>query len=768
MQLSSELEEHTEIDDVYLTEDGYYIDVICDYLGRPIIGITVDGEIEWYKGIPTPIKEKLDEINTTLDTHTSDIEDLQDVDLELQDKVIEFVDNGYYMYAITDADKKPLFGITVDGDIEWYRGIPQPIQEKIDEIQTETYDGGYVEAITDADDRFLYGVTVEGAFHAAKYDFDENNVSDLMEALKSADTKIESPVDWSEATELDIPEPRCAILNLITSYGFPTAKFVDHNDWIEFWDCNGNYFKKRAITNAQGNSSLGFVKKNLAMDFCNSAKDDGTWDGDDTFKLKIGDWVPQDSFHLKAYYTDYFRGVAVITYKLFDEVMLSRPIEENRPWKKMLVDYDGIHTYPQTFGGEDDGTLELDGGAKNHPDGFPCKVFVNGEFYGLYSFQIKKHRDNYHQSKSEAKHIHLDGSITTTTLLNNTIDWGNGDITNGGTIQWEVRNPKKLYLMDGTKYDADFNIGEFMDTTSEYYDSSNKDHVRSNKVKTYIKNLSQAMPTINAARTTWNSNKTEANANAVKELFETYFDVDNWIDYLIVSDIVRNDDGFAKNWQWNTYDGVKWFVNIYDVDMSFGGDFRGTWIRSPLAGHINTNILLPPYYVITFYKERLEARYAELRNLGIIDVEHITRMLSDWPNRYGGPDAFDKEWERWPDCPCHRDTVLNDGWERADNVRYETINATGVSLYNNTITYSSGTEVAWCVEAAYSTASPKAYSATAKPHMGVYKFRATGSVAAGVEPVRLWGYYDSIYRVKRWLETSISNMDTVYNYTPNN
>lgn len=75
-------------------------------------------------------------------------------------------------------------------------------------------------------------------------------------------------------------------------------------------------------------------------------------------------------------------------------------------------------------------------------------------------FGLKKHRKNYQMSKSNGKHVHLDGTIDGSTLFGGTIDW----------TQFEVRNPKKLFLQkDGTAYDADLNCDEIMGDDSPYY-----------------------------------------------------------------------------------------------------------------------------------------------------------------------------------------------------------------------------------------------------------------------------------------------------------
>ena len=124
-----------------------------------------------------------------------------------------------------------------------------------------------------------------------------------------------SPTDFSSYSELSIPEPKLASVNFKVS-GMPTAKGVNLHGTMEFWDMNGAYFKKNVIMNAQGSSSMGFVKKNVAIDILNG---NDIWDEDDTFKLRIGNWVPQDSFHLKAYYTDFFRGIGITSYKFYED-----------------------------------------------------------------------------------------------------------------------------------------------------------------------------------------------------------------------------------------------------------------------------------------------------------------------------------------------------------------------------------------------------------------------------------------------------------------
>ena len=466
--------------------------------------------------------------------------------------------------------------------------------------------------------------------------------------LEGAIAGQKSPVDWSKAESLAIPEPRCAVVNFTGLASMPTSKTVDIPAVIEFWDMQGNYFKKNIVCSAQGGTSLSYVKKNVKFDLLN---DDGS-----EFDLKIGNWVAQDGFHLKAYYTDFFRGVGAVSYKFWDEVMRFNGLDKDRPYKLAMIDASKIFTSGTIMNNPDDITLQMDTGALCHPDGFPCIVYLNGEFYGVFAWQIKKQRKNYRMDKSTVEHIHLDGTLYTQYFWDGVINW----------TMFEIRNPNKLYTMNGKKYDGD-SPKELIDETSEKYDPDNKDHVRSAKVKKYIQDFVRRFGELKRAPT--------------REKYDELFDWENQRDYMIFSDVIKNNDGFGKNWQWTTYDGVKWYVNAYDLDMSFGGMFNGTQITAPLIGHINTNTNLPAYYVVRFYNTELEARYKELRDAGIISVSNILDKLVDWTSRIG-TDNYELEYERWPDSPC----IVN--------------------------------------------------------------------------------YTDSLYRVKKWLETEIANMDRVYHYEP--
>lgn len=346
--------------------------------------------------------------------------------------------------------------------------------------------------------------------------------------------------DLSESKKIKLAEPVYGYVNFSGFEKMPTTKQADLEGWMEFFDGDGNYFKKRVIVNAQGSSSLGFPKKNIGIDIC-----EDEWVGDATTDVTFGDWVKQDSFHLKAYYTDYFRGVAVAAYRLFDDIIADHG-DMAHPWQRA-------------------GVADADDKARCHPDGFPVGVYLNGEFYGVFSWQLKKHRKNMGMTKDLAEHIHLDGTFSDEIFKGN-IDW----------TLFEIRNPKTLYCMDGSKYDGD-KPQEIIDETSEFFDASNKGHVLSAKVKQHIVRMTTRVPVLLQYRQEGRSEE------EIREELSRYFDVQGLIDYTVFSSVTNNVDGWVKNWQWTTYDGEKWYVNPYDLDMTFGNIYNGYSLSDPLV-----------------------------------------------------------------------------------------------------------------------------------------------------------------------------------------
>ena len=757
----------------HVEQNDEFFAVWLDAAYHVLLGIRRDGEIIGEIHAVNALKQVVSQLQ-------SDVAALQEnvgtINTNLKElfSVFSLQDNEEYLAVETDADGKLLSATNPDGSHYIYEVKSETIPtefETIDDVE------GRMKMETDADNRILSYRDSNGVQHETNMQINNLNVSNLnlqgnsvnniQDALKANGFYAKTPVDWSESSFIQIPEPRFAIINITNIDSMPTSKTQNKKAFLEFWDMQGNYFKKHAILNAQGNSSMGFVKKNVAIDLC-----DDEWVGDDTPKVRIGNWVPQDSFHMKAYYTDFFRGVGAATYKLYDQIVRTRGNKYDRPWKKAIIDASKITETSKSLGNANVGDYSLltDTGARCFPDGFPVAVYLKGEFYGIFSFQLKKHRDNYHLDKGTAENVHLDGTIDNTILWNGTIVWGTGD------KGFEVRNPKNLYAIGGNKYDADIKQEEIAGSTevdewiatgklpdgTEISSKIKKNLQMTAKVKKYIQDFANSLNTINAAASTYeSSSKSEDDLKSFKEVFEKYYDTENLIDYIILSDVTKNADGFKKNWQWFTYDGVKWWVGLYDCDMCYGGYWDGRRITSVLTNHLESSLNLPTGYIIKYYAKELNARYKYLADSNIISSDNIFSLIKDWTMRIG-TSFYEEEFKKWKDSPCISDSVVrSDYWELMKDSD-GTPQTTTSETFNATKVYNVGDEVSFGLDS----------------YMGFFKFKcikqtiaqetnSPHSTSSPCSPIKEYKHCDSIYRIQTWIEKNINNMDKIYNYTRN-
>lgn len=574
------------------------------------------------------------DISTFISDAIIDISDIKERTAHLST-----MDNDEYLSVETDAEGKVIGYIAPDGSHYLYKVKSETIPTEFEYIEDPE---GRTEITTDADGKVLgyrdnNGIRHEEA-NIGKLQTSKDTIMKLAKVLNK-DGSFCRFSDFSEMSSIKIDMPTCAKVNIYTISGIetvPNSKTSNKKCFMQFFDGCGIYFNKKVIVNAQGNSSLGDPKKNLAIDICN---DD--WIGEDTCSVRFGDWVPQDSFHLKAYYYDTFVGIPTIGYKLYDEIVKTRGIQDDRTWKRALIPNAGL--LPSVLENEAI-SRRIDTGARCFPDGFPCILYFEGEFYGIFSWQLKKHRDNFAMDKKEANHIHLDGAISPSSffLANGNIDWDiwNYKKNDANNLRdgIEIRNPKSLICIDGSKYDFDSNAKELIGDDSELYDSQNKDMVRSAKVKKALVRASKYIPEILQFITDGKS------IEEIKSKIEEYFDVKSIIDYSIFTDITLNVDGLLKNWQWTTYDGIKWSVNPYDLDQTFG--LKMSEEAEPWIGHRSTSTNDPYGLVCKYYNKEITERYAELRDKGVLNTNHIVNMLNNWSLGVG-LENYKLEQEKW-------------------------------------------------------------------------------------------------------------------------
>lgn len=921
-----------------------FIYAITDSFGQLLWGIRKDGTVYQPKGIPEETKKRFETLSGLQimenDEYIFAITDnLNNILFGIDRKGTSVVnslagvcnmtqfDGSEFLFCVMDSKENLLFGVKRDGS--FYTSKPT-----FNSLVTDESDKEFIYKVIDNKGRILFGIRWNGESYMPKGIPEEvkEYIKKVNRRLSSLEDRLNNFVggtgDWSEASSMQVPIPRCAVMN-IHSERMPTAKSglgqsgvtCDIPCQVEFWDMQGNYFKKWVSLSAQGNSSMAFVKKNLAMDFFIDKS------MEDSFVIKFGDWVSQDSFHLKAYYTDTFRGKGAVSYMLCEEMAKSRPMKDDRPYKSEFTDQ--YKTSDTGSGSTTDMNKNFDTGAKCFPMGFPVIVYWKGDFYGVYSFQIKKHRDNYWMDKKTAEHVHLDGTI------------GAGNIW-GGTITWdtfEVRNPKSLYNQDGTEYDGD-RPKEIMGTDSDSYDAEDKDMKRCAKAKQYIIDLSGRLNEFKAAESSWsvdtiknarstllampthsttvgfggipyrcftrdmgyivylskddegttdaslvsylNTIYTKANSvakfseknaeelslvsllafesenvvdeetintflqtngitgakvvfdgvsgeknvyidngevhlgkptssypyikiaklqdfssklseyieeanSSMRELIGTYFKVPFMIDYILETNVVQNGDAFAKNWQWTTWNGIQWTANCYDHDGIFGAYHIGNYVSGPSTGWLGNSTSVPTGWIIKYFLPELQARYAELRELGIYDANHIARMLNEWCERVGF-DNWEAEYEKWNESPCNRDSLINadywtrstgytTGWAAATTYGKGGIASRGGKVFKSLISSNIGNDpleddgtnwedVTYNEEKGYIAGDTCYYGSTT-----FYGFKCLAD-CTGIPPLsgfytnypKELGHYDSVYRVENWLEQRIKNMDKLLSY----
>ena len=303
----------------------------------------------------------------------------------------------------------------------------------------------------------------------------------------------------------------------------------------------------------QGSSSLGYPKKNYTIKF------------DSAFEAADG-WGEQKKYCFKANFIDHSHARNICSCKLWGMTVKSRP---------------GV---PSVLSGLPNG------GAI---DGFPCIIMLNGDFHGLYTWNIPK--DGWMFGAPKAI-LCADGHVAATQF-------------------------KGLATLDG-----DFDL-EYVE------DESNSDWVLSS-----INTAIQAV---------MNSDGTDLDT-----VVNQYIDIPSAIDYYIHAVLEQATDATDKNYLLVTFDGVKWYFSNYDRDTTYGMFCDGKLFLNPLADvtfadYANLHRLMG---LIRQYKtEELKSRYLDIRANAMNEgqVFHtFTNFAADIPSQ-----ILDEDARRWPEIP---------------------------------------------------------------------------------------------------------------------
>lgn len=300
----------------------------------------------------------------------------------------------------------------------------------------------------------------------------------------------------------------------------------------------------------QGASSLNWAKKNYTIKF------------DEAFEAKEG-WGTQKKYCFKANYIDHSHARNICSCKLWGEIVKSRT------------------NVPSELAGL------VNGGAI---DGFPCIIMLNGEFHGLYTWNIPK-----------------DG--------------------------WMFGSPKAILCADAhseaTKFKALATLnGDF---ELEYVeDEENADWV---------------LPSLN--------NAIQAAMGGNIETLGQYIDIPSAIDYFIHTVDENAEDGTDKNYILVTFDGTKWYFSAYDRDTIYGLYWDGTKFITPASPHVTYARYAAGHQVMNLiYNHKradLKARAVELRE-GVKSEANVDTLFTNFIGSIPSQ-IYDEDARKWPTIP---------------------------------------------------------------------------------------------------------------------
>lgn len=285
----------------------------------------------------------------------------------------------------------------------------------------------------------------------------------------------------------------------------------------------------------QGTSSMAYPKKNFTVElFGDEAREEKL--------LKVfRDWGGANHrYVLKANYVDHSHARNLVCARLWAEVVQSR---EQIPEKlQESPNYGAV-------------------------DGFPVKLYTNGTYQGIYTWNIGKDAWLWGMEDGNPNHVLLCGEVNT-----------------NGVYGENACNFRKLWNgVDGSDWSVEA--------------GSNSEAVKNS---------------LNGLIGFVMANDGESFRNGIGE----FLDVESALDYFLFSYVVCGLDNLAQNLLLGTYDGKTWICGQYDLDSTFGL----WWDGSKFVG---ADYACPEDYqecysllwerIVKNYPEELKNRYEKLR-----------------------------------------------------------------------------------------------------------------------------------------------------------
>ena len=332
-------------------------------------------------------------------------------------------------------------------------------------------------------------------------------------------------------------------------------------------------FRATAVLKVQGASSAGYPKKNYTIQLL----EPGT---EEKLKVELADgWGRESKYCLKANYIDASQARNVVSGKVFG---------------------DAVHLSHSTAKFE----VLPNGGAV---DGFPVLVFLNNEFYGLFTLNIPK--DEWMFGMEE------EGPESRQAILK--------------AASWD----ESVFLGIHLHHNVAASGWEMV-----YCSTADEPEVGDRWV---ADSFNELVDVLNA--------ETIDRAELRKHL-----DISRTIDVMLFTFMTCAGDNVAKNILWVTYDGVKWAPSIYDMDDSWGLVWDGQSYYSPTSMNPEKSLYCKAFEVLyNRYRAQIITRYDELRS-SVWSKESIRARFKDFFDAIPQA-AVEADAVRWPGVPS-RDT----------------------------------------------------------------------------------------------------------------
>lgn len=308
----------------------------------------------------------------------------------------------------------------------------------------------------------------------------------------------------------------------------------------------------------QGSSSLAFPKKNYTVVF------------DTAFEAASG-WGLQSKYCLKADWVDFSHSRNVVSAKLWGDIVRTRATSDITTKLTALPNCGAI-------------------------DGFPCFVVINGEWKGIYNFNIPKEGYLFGMGSGANEAI----------------------LCAEGTSMTSAEAFKEPAVL-GTHFELEYGADGWAE--SDIQASLNR--------------------LINACI---NSDGTD-----IDTVIAQYLDIDSAIDYYIYYQLLSHTDGICKNYILATYDGVKWFFSAYDLDLVFGVHFPADKFDAanyPIELH-GYHTLFKLLYENKF--DQITARYEEIVS-GVMAKEAVDYKFTNYCAAIPLA-AYNADAKLWTDIP---------------------------------------------------------------------------------------------------------------------